>query len=197
MKRLPKDDVQKMVSSIINKVPNNYRCYEITRTFKAEFFKKGFNFEVRDGYAFYCFNTFLKEAYMKNCELFFGNADKNDELIKIVRVATSLAVRNPSLERNLYWRIGIRHSWAILPEEKYLIDCHRSISPNLSSFPILQRFPILRKISVEDILIINQFKKVPKYKGYFCGDIFYWEEAFQKGNSIYYPDTNYSTELRM
>ena len=197
MKRLPKEEIQKMVSDAVKTFPCDYRCYEITRALKKIFLKKGLSSEVKDGYAFYCFNTFLKEANMKNCQLFLDDVDKSDELIKAARFATSLAIKNPNLERDLYWRIGVRHSWMVLPGEKYLIDYHQSISPNDSPFPIFLKFPILRKISVGNILIINPFNKIPKGKGYFCGDIFYWEEAVQEGNVIYYPNIDYSVELSL
>ena len=177
-------------------LPCDYRCYEITRMLKEIFFKKGFNFEVRDGYAFYCFNTFFKEAHMKNCELFL-EVDKSDELIKAARFATKLAVKNPNLERDLYWRIGVRHSWGILPGEKYLIDYHRSIRPYLSPFPIFKKFPILRKISIGNVLIITPLRKTPTGKGYLYGDVVYLEKAVQIGNSICYPDINYFIELRL
>ena len=78
---------------------------------------------------------------MKNCQLFLDDVDKSDELIKAARFATSLAIKNPNLERDLYWRIGVRHSWMVLPGEKYLIDYHQSISPNDSPFPIFPKIP--------------------------------------------------------
>ena len=195
MKSLPKEEIQKMLSSMIKVLPCDYRCYEITRMLKEIFFKKGFNFEARDGYAFYCFGTFLKEARMKNCELFL-EVDKSDELVKAARFATSLA-NSLSLEKNLYWRIGIRHSWGILHGEKYLIDCHRSIQPSSAAFPIFKKFPILKKIRIENFLIITPLRKTPTGKGYLCGDVVYLEKAVQVGNSICYPDINYSTELRL
>ena len=135
MKRLPKEEIQKMVSDAVKTFPFDYRCHEIARALKEIFLKKGFSFEVRDGYAFYCFSTFFKEAYKKNCKLFL-EAGKSDELIKAARFATKLAVKSLNLERDLYWRIGVRHSWMVLPGEKYLIDYHQSISPNDSPFPI-------------------------------------------------------------
>ena len=195
MKRLPKEEIKKIVLDVIETFPSDYRCYEITRALKEIFFKKGFSSEVRDGYAFYCFGTFLKEARTKNCELFL-EVDKSDELIKAVKFATSLA-NSFSLEKNLYWRIGIRHSWVILHGEKYLIDYHRSIRPYLSPFPIFKKFPILRKISIGNVLIITSLRKTPTGKGYLYGDVVYLEKAVQIGNSICYPDINYFIELRL
>lgn len=79
MKHLSKKDIQKIVSDKIKTFPRDYRCHEIARALKEIFLKKGFSFEVRDGYAFYCFSTFFKEAYKKNCKLFL-EAGKSDEL---------------------------------------------------------------------------------------------------------------------
>ena len=98
MKRLPKEEIKKMVSDAVKTFPCDYRCYEITRALKGIFLKKGLSPEVKDGYAFYCFNTFLKEANMKNCQLFLDDVDKSDELIKAARFATSLAIKNPILK---------------------------------------------------------------------------------------------------
>lgn len=196
MKRLLKEEIKKIVLDAIGTFPSDYRCHEIARALKEIFLKKGFNFEVRDGYAFYCFSTFFKEARIKNCELFL-EAGKSDELIKAARFATKLAIKSLNLERDLYWRISAYHSWGILPEEKYLIDYHKSISPNLSPFPIFKKFPMLRKISIGNVLIVTPFKKTPTSKGYLYGGVVYCEKAVQIGNSICYPDTNYSTELRL
>ena len=93
---------------------------------------------MKDGYAFYCFNTFLKEANMKNCQLFLDDVDKSDELIKAARFATSLAIKNPNLGKRFILENRSKTLLDGIARRKYLIDYHKSISPNDSPFPIFK-----------------------------------------------------------
>lgn len=116
-------------------------------------------------------------------------------MIKAVRVADKLSRKQKSLEKDLYWRICVRHSWAILAESGYLIDYHKSISPHLSDFPILKQIPILRRLCVGNLLIVSTFNKKPEDKAYICRDVLYARKAVQEGKFIHYPDTNDTVEL--
>lgn len=74
MKKPAKEEIRSLVSRTIKETSANYRCYEITRILKEQFNKKGLKLYVIDGYAFYCFGTFIKEFNFGNCELFWDNS---------------------------------------------------------------------------------------------------------------------------
>ncbi|GBE17026.1 hypothetical protein BMS3Abin15_00860 [bacterium BMS3Abin15] len=186
-----------MIVSIVNdNVFERYRCHEIMRLLKSELSGRNIKAEVKDGQAFYLFSTFFKEARRGNCDLFLPIASNEDEVVRTVRLIAKLA-RKGSLRQNMFWRIPIQHSWIILPEKKYLIDYHKSITPDSSSdLRTLQRFPILKGIGVSKLMRIVPIKKLFSESAYLVRDVIYWETAIQRGNTIYYPKTNYSTKLR-
>lgn len=167
---------------------------------KKDFFKKGLEVEVKDGYVYYCFKTFFTEAYMRNCEISLEDVqgvDGVDELIETSRIATEITNRQKGLIKNLRWRIGVKHSWGILPKEKYLIDYHRWIEPAESPFPIFEKFPTLKGIRIRKFLMIIPLRKLPVESGYLYKNVIYMEKATQKEDVIHYPLEKYSTKLRI
>lgn len=194
MKSLLETDLRKMVLNIVGDIPKRYRCYEITRTLKK---KLGLNVEVKDGYVFYCFQTFLTEAYIKNCAISLKNLENIKAIKTASRITTTIADKQEDLGKNLLWRIGVKHSWCILPEEKCLIDYHRLIETDELQNPLFEEFPTLKELEIKNFLMIVPLKKLPNGWGYRRNNVIYMERAVQKGNIIRYKDGKYATKLRL
>lgn len=190
------NSIKSLIQDVLWEIPDNYRCYEITRRLKTEFSKRSMNFEVRDGFADYYLQTFFNEAMRKNCNLLLP-ANKIRECVEAARLSTKIGKREASLPDNMRWRISIYHSWGMLPSEKLLIDCHRKIVLKGDKFcRALEKFPVLREIEVRNYLSVIPMKKLPTKPIYLYGDAIFWELAKQIGNEVHYSEHNYVTKLR-
>ncbi len=201
------EEVRGLVSGIIDEIPWYFRCYEVTRKIRDEFVKRGIDVSVKDGYALYNFNKFSQELFKKNCMLVLldqeGNLNENPTKKEIadykaaVKFTKRVENAQKSVEDKLSWRISILHSWAVLPREKLIIDCHRKIRPEPQASPkATGRFPILRQVMVLDYCTVTPIEFV-KGEMTVSGNVLFWEKAKEIGGCVCYPpETKYKTRLR-
>lgn len=162
---------------------------------------------MKDGYALYNFNKFSQEFFKKNCILVLldqeGNINESpkkkevDDYRAAVKFAKRVENSQKSVTDKLSWRISILHSWAVLPKEKLVIDCHRRIRSEPQVSPkTTGRFPILRQVMVLDYCTVAPIKFV-EGKMTVSGDVLFWEKAKEIGGCVCYPlETGYKTRLR-
>ncbi len=175
------------MQKIMFEIPSYYRCYEITRKLKTELASEGISLKVKDGIVFYNMNTFFKEERKGNCNLFLRKGSNREELIKTAKLCNRMGRNLMSSESLLFWRIAIQHSWAIMPKERLLIDCHMTIVLSNDHRPLFEKFPILTDLKISNFLRILPIPKIPTRMTYLLGDALYWETAVQKGENIFYP----------
>lgn len=190
------DELKSLIQDILLSIPSFYRCYEITRVLKTKLASIGVDFKVSDGMVFYYISTFFKEAQQRNCKLYL-RGDDIDEYVKAARLSMKIGESKFLAQETLYWRLAIRHSWGILPKEKLLVDCHRSINLSESSQTLLfQTFPRLNELEVKDLVRVLKIPKIPQGNWYQFGDAIFWEMAEQIGDEVHYPEIDYIVKLR-
>ena len=185
---MTKKKLKYLIQKILWDAPNYYRCYEITRKLRTELASEGILLKVKDGIVFYNMFTFFDEAKRGNCNLFLRKGSDLKKLIKTARLCSKTGKDlSSSPEGLLFWRLGVQHSWAIMPKDGLLIDCHKTIDLLNDHRPLFKKFPILNDLTVLNFLRIIPIRKSPTKMTYLFGDAVYWETAIQKGDTIFYP----------
>lgn len=199
MKNISEDTLKKMIGAVIEKIPRHYRCYELMRKLKEVFHQEGIKLKIRDGSVLYCPMSLLQEASSGNCKLIVNASTKYEEIINASKLAAKKA-KGKSLEDAKDWKIIVLHSWGILPKEKLLIDCHAVIDLSLfPDLPLFDEFPVLRGITFESLVRVIPFSGFMSSFTKHCtvGNDIFLEIATQKGDTIVYGGTGYSTRLRL
>lgn len=199
MKNISEDTLRKMIGAVIEKIPRHYRCYELMRKLKEAFHQEGIRLKIRDGNVLYCPMTLLHEASKGNCKLIISASTEYAKILSASKLAAKRA-EGKSLEEAMDWKINVLHSWGILLKEKYLIDCHASIDLSLfPGLPLFNEFPVLREITFESLVRVIPFSGFMSSFTKHCmvGNDIFLEIATQKGDTIVYGGTGYSTRLRL